>query len=334
MDFRDRSALIRQADRAVAGAAYDPRKLVLIYAGVTAVVMFLVTAANFLLQAQIAGTGGLSGLAMRSMLETAIEVLQTAVNLILPFWTFGYLTCVLRMTRGQGFGPDTLLAGFRSFGPVLRLNILRGGYYLLTALLCLYPSIMIFLWTPFSAPFREILEPLAVQGTTGVILDDTTLAAATEALTPAFVIYGLLLLVVLGPKYYSFRMADYCLMDDPKAGARAAIRRSTVMLHKNRLALLQLDLRFWWFYLLDGLTLAVCYGDMLLALAGITLPISADVSYFLFYGMSLLVQLGLYVWVRSRIECAYCAGYECLKADLDEKLRQLMAEHNKNPQDA
>lgn len=333
MDFRDRSALIRRADRSVAGAAYDPRKLVLIYAGITAAVMFLVTAANFLLQAQIAGTGGLSGLAMRSMLETAIQVLQTAVNLILPFWTFGYLTCVLRMTRGQAFGPGTLLEGFRNFGPVLRLNLLRGGYYVLTAFLCIYPSMMIFLWTPLSAPFQAILEPFAAQGATEIILDDASLAAATEALMPALVIYALLLLVVLGPKYYSFRMADYCLMDNPKAGARAAIRRSSVMLHKNRLALLQLDLRFWWFYLLDGLTLAICYGDSLLALAGITLPISADVSYFLFYGMALLVQLGLYVWIRNKVECAYAAGYECLKADLDEKLRQLMAQQNDNPQD-
>lgn len=333
MDFRDRSALIRRADRSISGAAWDPRKLVLIYAGITAVVMFLVTAANYLLQAQIAGTGGLSGLAMRSMLETAIQVLQTAVNLILPFWTFGYLASMLRMTRGQAFGPDTLLEGFRNFWPVLRLNILRGGYCLVTALVCIYPSMLIFLWTPLSAPFQAILEPFMAQGTTEIVLDEASLAAATEALAPALLIYILLLAVVLGPKYYSFRMADYCLMDDPKAGARAAIRRSTVMLHKNRLELLKLDLRFWWFYLLDGLTLVICYGDMLLALAGITLPFSTEISYFLFYGLSLLVQLGLYVWVRNKVECTYAAGYECLKADLDEKLRQLQAQQNANPQD-
>lgn len=333
MDFRDHSALMRRADRTISESAFDPKKLVMVYIGASAAVMLLVTAASFLLQSQIAGTGGLSGLAMRSMLETAIQVLQTGINLILPFWAFGYLSCVLHMTRGQQFGLDTLLTGFRHFAPVLRLTLMRAAYFLMMAFLCFYPSMMIFLWTPLSAPFQAIIAPLGQQDAANLVLDDATLAAATEAMMPMLAIYGLLFLIMAAPKYYSFRMADYCLLDDPKAGARAALRRSTAMLHKNRLALLKLDLRFWWFYLLDALTIALCYGDVLLDLMGIQVPLNPDVSYFLFYALYLVAQFALYVWARNKVECTYAAGYECLKADLDEKLRQLMAQQNTNPQD-
>lgn len=335
MYFRDHSSLMDHADRSLAGAAYDPKKLVLVFAGASAAVMFLVTAANFLLETQIAGTGGLSGLAMRSALETAIQVLQTGTNLLIPFWTFGYLFCVLRMTRGESFDLKGLLEGFRNFGPVLRLNLIRGAYFLLIGLVCLYPSIMIFLATPLSQPFQAILAPYTAQGAEGITVDDATLNAATEAMAPMFVIYAVIFLIFAAPKYYSYRMADYCLLDNPKAGAMVALRRSTLMLHKNRLALLKLDLRFWWFYLLDGLTVVLCYGDTLLALAGIALPMDQQVAYFLFYLLYLAGQVSLYVWARNKVECTYAAAYECLKADLDEKIRQLLAQQtaNNNPQD-
>lgn len=331
MNFRDRSGLTRRAGEALSGPSSAPRKLVLLYAGASAAVLLLVTAANFLLQSQIAGTGGLSGLGMRSMLETAIQVLQLAVNLLMPFWSFGYLSCILRMTRGQRFSLDGMLEGFRNFGPVLRLTLLRSAYFLMIAFLCLYPSMVIFLWTPLSAEFQAIIAPLADQTAMGLVLDDATLAAATEAMAPMLLIYGLLFAVMAGPKYYSFRMADYCLMDDPKAGAMAALRRSTAMLFKNRLELLKLDLRFWWFYLLDGLTVALCYTDVLLAMAGITLPLSAEVSYFLFYVLYLAAQLGLYVLARNKVECTYAAGYECLNRELEEKLRQFQVQNEPNP---
>ena len=335
MGFPHHSELMHHSDRALAGASYDPKKLVLTYAGATAAVMLLTTVASYLLDSHISGTGGLSGLAMRSMLETAIQVLQTGVSLIVPFWTFGYLSCMLKISRGQNFTLSNLADGFRHFGPVLRLTLIRWGYFLLLAMLCLYPSMMIFLWTPLSQPFQAILEPYIGGDTTQVVLDDATLNAATETLLPMFLIYAVIYLAIAAPKFYSYRMAEYCLMDNPKAGALMAIRRSGAMLHKKRLALLKLDLRFWWFYLLDGLTMALCYGDTLLALVGISLPMDQQVAYFAFYLLYLIGQLALYVWAKNKVECTYAGVYEGLKAELDEKLRQLMAEQTEmnNPQD-
>lgn len=325
MNFRDRRGLMAAADHSLAHTTSDPRSLILIFMGVTAGVLLLVAGASFVLQSQIEGTGGLSGMAMRSMLETAIEVLQLGINLLLPFWTLGYLSCILKLTRGRNFEISNLLDGFRCFGPMLRLTLLRGGYLMLMAILCIYPSVMIFLWTPLSGNFQAIVEPLINQNTGEILLDEATLSVATDAMIPMFLIYGVILVLVAGPKFYSFRMADYCLLDNPKAGALAAIRRSSAMLSKNRLELLKLDLRFWWFYLLDGICVALCYSDIILNLLGIQLPFSPEVSYFLFYGLYLIAQLGLHYWARNRVECTYAAGYDCLNRDLEERIRQFQA---------
>ena len=311
MAFRDRQGLKETARQRLESASFDPKKLVLVYVGASSLAMLLVTGLNFLLTELIAGTGGLGGLGTRAVLETAMEVLQTAANLILPFWTMGYLACTLKIVRGQRFDLTDLLTGFRHFGPVLRLNFLYSLQFLMLAFLCFYPSVLLYSVTPLSAPLMEMLEPLAQSGTE-IVLDDATMAAATEAMIPMFVIYAVAFLAVAAPRFYNYRMAFYALLDDPKAGARMALRRSTVMMRGKRLDLLKLDIGFWWFYVLDGLTLVLCYGDLILGLLDIQLPISADIAYFLFYVLYLAAQLGLYLWARNRVECTYAAGYEAL----------------------
>lgn len=314
MAFHDGQSLKETARQRLESAATDPRKLMLVYVGVSSVAMLLVTGLNFLLTEQIAGTGGLGGLGIRAVLETAMEVLQTAANLLLPFWTMGYLSCVLKIVRGQQFDASNLLDGFRNFWPVLRLNILYSVQFFVLAFLCLYPCILVYSMTPLSAPLMELLEPVAQTGTE-IVLDDATMEAATVAMIPLFILYAVAFLAVAAPRFYNYRLAFYALMDDPGVGARMALHRSTVMMRGNRLDLLKLDVSFWWFYVLDGLTVALCYGDVILGMMGISLPVSADVSYFLFYVLYLAAQLGLYVWARNGVECTYAAGYDALLED-------------------
>lgn len=311
MAFRDQQSLKEAAQQRLASASFDPQKLMLVYMGASALLMLLVTGLNFLLNAQIEGTGGLSGVGMRSMLETAMEVLQLGANLVLPFWNMGYLACVLRIVRGEWFDLGTLLEGFRNFGPVLRLTLLYAGYFLMLAFLCFYPSMLVFSMTPLAQPMMEIMEPLAQAGT-DMVLDEATLAAATDAMVPMMVMYVLVFLAVAAPNFYRFRMAYFALMDDPRAGALAALRRSTGIMHGNRVALLKLDVSFWWFYVLEALAVALCYGDVILMWLGISLPITGDGAFFLFYALYLAAQLGLYVWARNRVECTYAAGYDAL----------------------
>lgn len=316
MGFRDRNGLKDRANRRLEEASFDPKKLMLVYIGASSLLMLLVTGASYLLQSQIEGTGGLGGIGMRSVLETAMEVIQTLANLVLPFWTMGYLACVLRIVRGQPFDLSDLLTGFRHFGPVARLNILYALQFLLLAFLCFYPCVLVYSMTPLSAPLMEILEPLA-SATGEVVLDEATTAAATEAMLPLLLLYAVVFPVVAAPRFYNYRMAFFFLLDDPKAGARMALRRSTFAMRGKRVDLLKLDVSFWWFYGLDMLTVALCYGDAILSWLGLPLPVSAEFAYFLFYVLYLAAQVGLYIWARNRVECTYAVGYENLRQEME-----------------
>ena len=317
MAFRNREGLKEAARQRLECAAYDPRKLMLVYTGVTTVVMVLVTVLNYVLTEQIAGTGGLGGLGTRAMLETVMQVLQTAFNFALPFWTMGYLSCALKIVRGQEFDLKDLLTGFKNFAPVIRLYFLYWVQFFILAFCCFYPSVLVFMITPLADPVNEILAQMP-QDSLELVLDDATMAAITEAILPMFVIYGVMFLALAAPRFYNYRMAFYALLDDPRAGARVALGRSTMMMRGRKLDVLKLDLSFWWFYLLEVLTMALCYGEMILGWMGIQLPMDGEFAYYLFYGLYLAAQLGLYVWAKNGVECTYAAGYDALRREMEE----------------
>lgn len=312
MDIHDRRGLKDNAQRMLSGASYDPGKLMLIYNGIAVLVMLVISVLNYILALQVEDTGGLSGLAMRSMLETAASVLQLAGNLVMPFWTMGYVAAILAIARGQRVGPETLLTGFRRFGPVMRLVFLQAVIYLCLAILCINISTTIFMLTPMSAPLEEILlaDP--------ELLDDATLVAAYNAMIPLLVIFCVVYAAVCVPISYRFRMADYALLDDPRMGAMGALRRSTRLMRGNAMALVRLDLSFWWFYGLEAVLLALCYGDVILGALGVQLPISADAAYFVFYVLYLAGQMVLYLWRRNQVETTYALAYCGLDAKVEK----------------
>jgi len=44
-----------------------------------------------------------------------------------------------------------------------------------------------------------------------------------------------------------------------------------------------------------------------------TLPVSADVAYFGFYAVSLVLELAAYTFLRNRIEVTYALAYDAVK---------------------
>ena len=288
----------------------------MIYAGVTALVMALASGAIWLLQNQIGSTGGLQGIGMRSVLETASTVLQIGSTALLPFWTMGYVLCILGVVRGNRMEPKDLLGGFQRFAPLLRLNLYRAIKYLILAMLCLYPSIMVYLMTPLANPVMEILEPLVQNATDTtqmmVMMDEATAMAVTEAMMPWMAVYGLMFLLLAAPLYYRLRMADYILLDNPKLGAMQAVRLSTLLTLRKRMQLFLLDLRFWWFYLGLGLCAAVCYLPLMLSWFGIMLPLWADYAC---YGGYLVLQFGLIVAAQNKVEATWAVAYEALSQE-------------------
>ena len=310
MDIRDRKGLKRAAGEHLAAANYDPKKLILIHNGVLVALSLVLALLNYLLDQQIGGTGGLSGVGTRTVLETIQTVLTVAQLTAAVFWQISYIYVALRIWRRESIGPESLLEGFRRFGAVLRLRLLTSALYFGLVMLCVYIAATVFTLTPWAKP---LLDAYAI-GT-----EEALMVAMEECLLPMYGIVGVFLLVLVVPYYYRLRLADYAVMDRGRVGAMAAVQVSRVLMRRNRLALLKLDLSFWWFYALEILTLLLAYGDMILPMLGIKLPWSADAWYYIFLALCYVCQLALYWWRGNEVQVAYAGFYEALMPKDEEE---------------
>lgn len=303
MNISDRRGLKDAAKGALEKASYDPKRLILIHNGASVALGLILALLDYVLEKQIGGTGGLSGIGLRSILETVQSVLWFAQIVAILFWQIGYVFVALQISRGEAVAPGSLLQGFRNFGPVIRLRIVVSLICSGLILAASYITSMIFSATPLAAPMAEAMQ----LGT-----EEALLAAMESCMMPLTLIL-LGVLAVLGiPLYYRLRMTEFALMDKPQAGAMAAIRKSRAMMKGNRMKLFALDMSFWWFYLLEALVCLVAYGDMLLPLVGVSLPWSATVSYYVFLMLCYLGQLLLYRWRGNEIQVTYAMAYQSL----------------------
>ena len=316
MDIRNRSAIRQAADRALAEAPGNPKRVVLVFAGASSLLALLVTLISFALSSQISNTGGLHNFGLRSMLSTGQSILPLVQMLLMLCWNMGYAVCALRMSRRQEAEPRTLLEGFRLFGPVFRATLLQGLIYFAVAFAAMYLSSFLFMMLPVSEDFYAAMEPLMGASASldpEALLSDAALSALSSAMLPMFFIFLAVFCVAAVPITYQYRMVSFCLADSPKPGALAAMRESRAMMRRNRFALFRLDLCFWWYYLLQVLISMLCYGDLLLPMFGVLLPWSDTVSSFVFYGVSLAAQLALYCFALNRVQVTYATAYEALR---------------------
>lgn len=312
MDSHDRRALKDATRDSLAAAPYDPRKLIMIHTGITIAISLLGTLLNFFISQQIETTGGLSGLGLRSMLSTAQSVLQVLVAVLLPFWEAGYCYATMQIAREKQASPDTLLYGFRRFRPLLRLKLTQGIIYVALGLACFFVSYYVFMLTPLSDPLYAIIESLdldAIMTQTELLLDDATMLAMAEAYIPMMLIWLSLFALIGVFVSYRFRMATFLILDHPQMRAMEALRMSTYQLRGHMSALFKLDLSFLWFYLLNVLFAMLAYGDYLLSIFGVPLPISAEAAYFIFLILSLVCQGGLFVMARNQVDVTYAKFY-------------------------
>lgn len=312
-EFRS-SVLQRQAGERLRNVAGNPKKLVLIHTSVALGIALLITVLNFFLSRQIAGTGGLAGLGIRSVLTTVQSVLEFIGTLALPFWEIGIVFLALCWARGETVEVGGLFQGFRRIGSVLGMRLLFGGLLLVLSIAVGYISVSIFMVTPYARPLLEMMESLP-QGLNSAqqaeaLLTDAYVSTVTDRLTPLFVLFCVLYLLVAIPAFYRLRFAEFALMDG--AGALGAIGQSFQMTRRNWIKLVKLDLHFWWFYLLQVLCVVLCYGDVILPLVGIQLPVSADWEFFLFYLLGVTCQAILFWQFRGLVTTTYGMAYATL----------------------
>jgi len=292
------------------------RQIVLIYAGLALGLTALVTVLNHLLGLQIDNYGGLSNLGKKTMLSSIQSMLPLAQSALAMCLDIGYVAAMLRIARGMYSSPQTLRLGFDRFWVLLRCSIFKG--LILTGVIfgSVYMGILIYLWTPFSESATEILAPLMSQMTmldTSIVIDDATYVRLMQAMTPCFIISGILMLILGGPIFYSFRMVNYVIIDKPGMGALMALRESKKMMRGQRVQLLKLDISLWWYYLATAAATVVCYGDVLLPMLGVELPVSDTLAFFGFYALYLTVSFAILFWLRNRVEVTYALAYDAVK---------------------
>lgn len=297
------------AAKALDHASYSPKKLALIHSSASAGLALLIAVLNYLLSQQIAGTGGLSGIGNRAILETLQSLLEIANILLLPFWQMGLIFVFLSVSRRQQTGPRDLLAGFHRFGPIFRGKVLQIILLSGTAFIGCYLGTLLFSLTPMSQALYGAVEPYMAEGVmdyTKMLEDEAVMTAMLYALP--FMAAGMAVLTV--PMYYRLRMMDYILLDHPEKGAFFAMRWSKMIMRGKRMGLFKLDLSFWWFYALEWLITVVCYGDLILPMMNIDLGMSADAAFFAFYALALVCQVALYTWQKPHLLTTYARFYE------------------------
>lgn len=325
MDIRNRRAIHLRAAEALASAPNDPKKIALWYTIVCSALALVSTVLTGFLTNRIADTGGLGNMGLRSILSTGQTILPFLQLIVTSCLSLGYHAAVLRIARGETAGPRTLLEGFKNYGPILRAMFFQGLLYLSYGFISMYLSSFLFAATPFATPFYEIMEPLMESAGTltgELVLDDATLLAVGETMIPMLWIWAGLFLLLFLPAYFGYRMTTFCIADEPRRGALAAMHKSKMMLRRNRIALFRLDVSMWWFYLLQVLISVVCYGDMILPMLGIELPWSGTFSYYFFFVLSLALQIVSYYFLMNRVNVAYAVAYDSLQIPAEPETTQ------------
>lgn len=302
----DNRTLKYSAAQALSGATYPPGRLALLHTGASVLLTALTTLVSFLLTRQIDATTGLSTLDTRTVLMMAQMLLTIATVAVLPFWEYGFLRAAMGYSRREQVTPATLLEGFRRFGPVLRLILLRSVLVMGVAFLCIQAASILFTMTPLSIPFMQQVETLLAT-TDPTALDAAAIEGLMEYLYPVYILFGVLLCVVLIPILYRLRLADYMVLDGTHK-ALFAMHQSSQRMRGNRLTLFKLDLGFWWYYLLLLLCTVLAYGDKLLPILGITMD--PDLAFWTFYIISIAAQLAITWRFAPLVQTTYAMFYD------------------------
>ena len=315
MDICNTSEIKAAALRRLTDAG-QAKRIAAIYAGVTLGLSALVTILGLVLEAMMSGATGLGGMGRRTILSSIQSMLPWVVGLITMCVELGYQATMLRVARGQYASPQTLRLGFDRFWVLLRCILLEGLMLFGIIFGSIYLATMIFMMTPLSRQVMEVLTPIMENVTLlspEMVLDDALYAQLMQAMIPAFVLCAIVIAAAAIPVLFRLRMSRFVLIDKPGIGALGALRESRKMMKGNCMKLFKLDVRLWWYYGAEILASFLCYGDVLLPMVGIRLPIRDTVSYYLFFVLYLAAQFAVYYFLRNPAEVSYAIAYDAIR---------------------
>ncbi len=285
----------------------DPKKVVLVYAGIVALSSLVVTVVQDLLDSQISQTGGIQNIGTRSMLTTADTVLTIAQLLLVMCLTLGYTGSMLRIARGQYASPNSLKAGVERIWVLLRTRLLQMLIMTAAAFALCFLVVNVCLLTPLSNRMIAVMGTVSAEA---LLADDLALMGLYSAMLPIILIYLVALVPLLWYFSCTYRMVDYLLIDRPQLGAFGVLRESRRMMQGNMKMMLRVDLSFWWYYLLQALVSVLIYLNMVLTLFAIGLP--PEVLYWGTVVLYLAADFALRYFFSNKVAVTYALFYDSL----------------------
>ena len=285
----------------------DPKKVVLVYAGIVALSSLVVTVVQDLLDSQISQTGGIQNIGTRSMLTTADTVLTIAQLLLVMCLTLGYTGSMLRIARGQYASPNSLKAGGERIWVLLRTRLLQMLIMTAAAFALCFLVVNVCLLTPLS---NRVIAVMGTVSAEELLSNGLALIALYSAMLPIILIYLVALVPLLWYFSCTYRMVDYLLIDRPQLGAFGVMRESRRMMQGNMKMMLRVDLSFWWYYLLQALVSVLIYLNMVLAPFAIGLP--PEVLYWGTVVLYLAADFALRYFFSNKVAVTYALFYDSL----------------------
>ena len=285
----------------------DPKKIVLVYAGIVALSSLVVTVVQDLLDSQISQTGGIQNIGTRSMLTTADTVLTIAQLLLVMCLTLGYTGSMLRIARGQYASPNSLKAGGERIWVLLRTRLLQMLIMTAAAFALCFLVVNVCLLTPLS---NRVIAVMGTVSAEELLSNGLALIALYSAMLPIILIYLVALVPLLWYFSCTYRMVDYLLIDRPQLGAFGVLRESRRMMQGNMKMMLRVDLSFWWYYLLQALVSVLVYLNMVLAPFAIGLP--PEVLYWGTVVLYLAADFALRYFFSNKVAVTYALFYDSL----------------------
>lgn len=285
----------------------DPKKVVLVYAGIVALSSLVVTVVQDLLDSQISQTGGIQNIGTRSMLTTADTVLTIVQLLLVMCLTLGYTGSMLRIARGQYASPNSLKAGGERIWVLLRTRLLQMLIMTAAAFALCFLVVNVCLLTPLS---NRVIAVMGTVSAEELLSNGLALIALYSAMLPIILIYLVALVPLLWYFSCTYRMVDYLLIDRPQLGAFGVLRESRRMMQGNMKMMLRVDLSFWWYYLLQALVSVLVYLNMVLAPFAIGLP--PEVLYWGTVVLYLAADFALRYFFSNKVAVTYALFYDSL----------------------
>lgn len=287
----------------------DFSKLVLIHSAIVAGISLLLILTGWLTQHAEFGSG-IGSVENQILLNTIHIMLQFVAMIAIPFWGAGLSFCALRTLQGKDNSLLALTEGFRCWSSIGSSLLIQGLNYSFLSILSSFAASAFLSTIPLPPSFQE-----------------TFLAYAEEPVFPPpdniliflnayIVIYFIGLLILLIPRLYLHRLAPYKIMDGNEVcNGLQAVLYSRILMKGKRRQLFLLDLRFWWFYLLELCICAISIGDVILATLGVALPVGSDITFWLFPIVALLLRLVLHYCAKPKLEITYAVFFRSI---LDE----------------